>query len=76
MARREKSVRERAREADRYREAAELALGQLQWCVNYLYRIRRPTLAAPLDRNRKHILSEVRRIDGSLPRRDNRRRAG
>lgn len=76
MARREKSVRDRAREADRYREAAELALGQLQWCVNYLYRIRRPTLAASLERNREHILSEVRRIEGSIPRRGNRRRAG
>jgi hypothetical protein len=68
MARREKSVRERAREADRYREAAELALDQLKWCVDYLHRLRRPTLAARLDRNRKHILSEVRRIADRAPR--------
>jgi hypothetical protein len=69
MARREKSLRDRAREADRYREAAELTLDQLEWCVNYLYRIRRTTLAGRLERNRKHILSEVRRIAGSAPRR-------
>jgi hypothetical protein len=62
VARRETSVRDRAREADRYREAAELALEQLQWCINYLYRIRKPTLAAGLERNREHILAELRRI--------------
>jgi hypothetical protein len=62
VARREKSVRDRAREADRYREAAELALDQLQWAVNYLYRIRKPKLAAGLERNREHILAELRRI--------------
>jgi hypothetical protein len=69
MARREKSVRDRAREADRYREAVESALDQLEWCVNYLYRIRKPTLAAQLDSNRKRILSEVQRIGGRAPRR-------
>jgi len=62
MARREKSVRDRALEADRYREAAELALDQLQWAVNYLYRIRKPTLAAGLERNREHILAQLGRI--------------
>ena len=64
-----KSVRDRAREADRYREAAEFALDQLQWCVNYLHRIRKPTLAAQVDRNRKHIQSEVQRIGAGAPRR-------
>jgi hypothetical protein len=62
MARREKTVRDRAREADRYREAAELTLDQLQWAINYLYRIRKPTLAAGLERNREHILAELRSI--------------
>jgi hypothetical protein len=62
VARGEKSVRDRAREADRYREAAELALDQLQWAVNYLYRIRRPSLAAGIERNREHILAQLRRI--------------
>jgi hypothetical protein len=42
--------------------AAELALDQLRWAVNYLYRIRKPTLAAGLERNREHILAQLRRI--------------
>ena len=62
MATGEKSVRDRAREAARYREAAELTLDQLQWAINYLYRIRKSTLAAGLERNREHILTELRSI--------------
>ena len=62
MAGAQKSVRDRAREAARYKEAAELALDQLQWCVGYLHRIGRPTLAARLERNRQHILSRSRSI--------------
>jgi hypothetical protein len=69
MARGEKSARERAREADRYREAAELALDQLQWAVNYLYRIRKPTLAAGLEKNREHILAQLRSSEGRGSRR-------
>jgi hypothetical protein len=57
---REKSVRDRAREAKRYREAAELAFDQLQWAINYLYRIRKSALAQRLERNRDHILAELR----------------
>jgi hypothetical protein len=57
---REKTVRDRAREAKRYREAAELALNQLQWAINYLYRIRKSAIAERLARNREHILSELR----------------
>jgi hypothetical protein len=57
---REKSVRDRAREARRYQEAAELALDQLQWAINYLHRIRKSAIAERLERNRKHILGELR----------------
>ena len=57
---RHKTVRDRAREAERYREAAELTLDQLQWCVDYLYRIRKPTLAHGLKRNREQIQSRLR----------------
>jgi hypothetical protein len=59
---RDRTVRDRAREAERYREAAELALDQLKWCVDYLYRIRKPTLAKGLKANREHIQAELRRI--------------
>jgi hypothetical protein len=56
---REKTVQDRAREAKRYREAAELALNQLQWAINYLYRTGKSTIAERLERNREHILGEL-----------------
>jgi hypothetical protein len=56
---REKSVRDRAQEAKRYREAAELALDQLQWAIKYLYRIRKSAIAERLEQNREHILGEL-----------------
>jgi hypothetical protein len=55
----DKSVRDRAQEAERYRVAAELALDQLQWCINYLYQIRKPTIAMQLKRNREHIQAQL-----------------
>jgi hypothetical protein len=60
---RDKTVPDRAREAKRYREAAELALNQLQWCIEYLYRIQKPTLAKGLKANREQILARLRGID-------------
>jgi hypothetical protein len=59
---RAKTARERTDEAERLREAAELALDQLQWCVNYLYRIRKRSLAERLEQNRGHIATQVRLI--------------
>jgi len=49
---RKDSVRD---EAERYRTAAEETLNQLGWCVEYLRRIRKPKLAAALNRNRSEI---------------------
>ena len=43
-------------------EEVELALDQLQWCIDYLFRIRKPTLAKGLKANREHILAQLRRI--------------
>ena len=45
------------RQSERYRAAAEEALNQLDWCIAYLNRIRKPAIAAALQRNR----SEIRR---------------
>ena len=45
------------RQSERYRVAAEEALSQLDWCIAYLHRIRKPAIAAALQRNR----SEIRR---------------
>ena len=51
-------------EVQRYREAAEETLNQLDWCVGYLYRIRKPEIARVLERNR----SSIRRRMGATDR--------
>ena len=35
--------------------AAELALEQLDWCINYLRRIHKPRIARALENNRRGI---------------------
>jgi hypothetical protein len=47
-------------EIERYREAAASALGQLEWIVGYLHKIRKDQIARALDRNRKQIIEEIR----------------
>jgi hypothetical protein len=42
-------------EIARYRRAAEETLDQLDWCVKYLYGIRRPEIARAVDQNRATI---------------------
>ena len=49
--------------AERYRLAAENAVGQLEWCIDYFRRIHRERIAAQLARNTAAIrrgLSEGR----------------
>jgi hypothetical protein len=46
---------DRDEEAARYRRAAQLALGQLEWCVEYLRRIRKYSLAEQLAKNHAAI---------------------
>jgi hypothetical protein len=54
--------------AQRYRQAAEDALQQLDWCIGYLHGIRKGKLAAQLARNRAYIRRNVMRVtDQSLP---------
>lgn len=43
-----------------YRRAAEAALGQLEWCIDYLHRIRKDTVARRLSRNRDSIARAMR----------------
>jgi hypothetical protein len=50
-------------ETERYRRAAEETLDQLDWCVNYLYRIRKPEIADAVARNRTTIRRRMRRDD-------------
>lgn len=52
--------RQADREIERYREAAIQALDQLEWCVDYLYRMRKPQIARVVARNRKQILDRLR----------------
>jgi hypothetical protein len=47
-------------ELGRYRRAATNALDQLEWCVEYLYRVRKPDIARAIDRNRRQILERLR----------------
>ena len=51
----------RAKETERYRTAAEDAMRQLEWCIAYLRRLRKESIAASIDRNRKSIEDRMRR---------------
>jgi hypothetical protein len=42
-------------ETERYRQAAEDALQQLDWCIGYLHGIRKTAISSQLARNRTHI---------------------
>ncbi len=42
-------------EVERYRQAAQDALGQLDWCIGYLHGIRKTGIASALARNRQFI---------------------
>jgi hypothetical protein len=46
-------------EAERYRRAAEETLGQLDWCVNYLYRIHKPQIARTIQENERTIRARM-----------------
>jgi hypothetical protein len=47
-------------QAQRYREAADLAIEQLDWVITYLHRIRKHELARALRRNRMTIVKRYR----------------
>jgi hypothetical protein len=54
--------------AQRYRQAAEDALQQLDWCIGYLPGIRKGKLSAQLGRNRAYIRRNLMRVtDQPLP---------
>jgi len=42
-------------ETERYRQAAEDALQQLDWCIGYLHGIRKTKISTQLAKNRTHI---------------------
>jgi hypothetical protein len=52
--------RELDRESERYRRAAMEALGQLEWCIEYLHEQRKTDIARVLSRNRRRIIERAR----------------
>jgi hypothetical protein len=58
--RRRKIGDRKEQEAARYREAANQALDQLQWCINYLHGIRKSQIARGLAKNRATIIDRYR----------------
>jgi hypothetical protein len=58
--RRRKIGDRRNKEAERYREAANHALDQLQWCINYLHGIHKSQIAQGLAKNRATIIDRYR----------------
>jgi hypothetical protein len=48
-------------ELERYRQAAEDAIGQLDWCIGYLHGIRKVEISRALARNRAHIRTQLMR---------------
>jgi hypothetical protein len=50
---------DRSEELERYRQAAEDALQQLDWCIGYLHGIRKLEISRALARNRSHIRTQL-----------------
>jgi hypothetical protein len=50
-------------EADRYRQAAEDALQQLDWVIGYLHGIRKLDISRALAKNRSHIRTQLMNRD-------------
>lgn len=46
-------------EVERYRQAAEDALQQLDWCIGYLHGIRKVRISRALARNRGYIRTKL-----------------
>ena len=46
-------------DVDRYRQAAEDALQQLDWAIGYLHGIRKTEISKALAKNRAHIRSKL-----------------
>ena len=68
MARNDTTVEQKQEEADRYRQAAEDALQQLDWTIGYLHGIRKTEISRALARNRTFIREQLmHQEDPGLP---------
>jgi hypothetical protein len=64
----DRSRRDRDGEVERYRQAAEDALQQLDWCIGYLHGIRKLDVSRALAKNRSYIRSQLlKREEEPLP---------
>jgi hypothetical protein len=62
------SDRHNREEVERYRQAAEDALQQLDWCIGYLHGIRKLDVSRALAKNRSYIRSQLlKRAEEPLP---------
>jgi hypothetical protein len=62
------SDQDQDRDVERYRQAAEDALQQLDWCIGYLHGIRKVEVSRALARNRSYIRSRLlKREEQPLP---------
>ena len=52
---------DRSEELERYRQAAEDALQQLDWCIGYLHGIRKTDISRSLAQNRAQIRTQLMR---------------
>ena len=52
-------------ETERYRQAAQDALEQLDWCIGYLHGIHKNKISSQLARNRAHIKRNLMREPAS-----------
>ena len=59
----DRRLRDLDEEIERYQEAADSALVQLEWIVGYLHKIRKSGIARALDRNRRQIIEEIRDLE-------------
>jgi hypothetical protein len=58
----------RDEELNRYRQAAEDALQQLDWCIGYLHGIRKVDISRALAKNRSYIRTQLlRREETPVP---------
>ncbi len=58
--RNQKAAPRRRSQAERYRQAAQLTLEQLDWCIDYMHRIHKPGIGQVLRRNRNAIAKRYR----------------
>lgn len=64
----ERQIAELLGEVDRYRTAAEEALGQVDWCIGYFTAQRQHAIAKSLNTNRSYIRSHwMQRAEQPLP---------